>query len=81
MDQHTPTADTISTHDEIMALPANSMILIEWAPDSPHKPYRAIRSGSTSGASAGGIGILNEQTWAELSNWDAQTITVLYRAV
>ena len=79
MSNPTTAPETIPA-SEIATLAPTSMILIEWPEGSNHEPYRAIRSGSDSGASSGGIGILDERTWSQVPTWGAQTITVLYRA-
>jgi hypothetical protein len=71
------TGEVVESAAEIAALPAGTQVLVTWPVEDNRAPYRAIRSGSDSGAASGGIGILAEFEWARLSTWGAQTIEVV----
>ena len=69
---------TITTAEELAALPVRSQVLAHW-PDGSQLDHVSVRiDGNYGGSTSGGYSLLRSHAWCRMVGWGA-TLTVLYR--
>jgi len=70
---------TITTVEELDALPEGSVVLAQWA-DKSQDDYQMMRCSEGAASVGGGYGLAGGSHWLEMADWGAE-LTVLFTPV